>query len=440
MNGLATLLTQKGFRVRGTDPSIDGATRTRLEMAGIDVFTTQDGSTITNNTQLVVTTAALPPTHPELTAAQEKGIPVIKYAAMLGVVMNSFTGIAVAGTHGKTSTSALTVAALRGAGLDPGFVIGGYIEQFGAGAHGGNTYLVAEACEYDRSFYNLHPKIAVITNIEADHLDIYADLNDIIDSFAHFVENLPNDGKLIYCAESPAAKKLASRFSGHSVSYGFTDAMFTATNIQNQNNQLIFQVTHNNTELATISLRLPGHHNVLNALASFVAGLQLGISAKALARGISEFSGVNRRFEQIGIARDITVIDDYAHHPTEIRAMLQGARQRFTTARIVVAFQPHQISRTKFFFTEFAAAFKLADHVLLPDIYIARDIERPADINSKNLAVKIQEAGTDATYTESFENTTATALWLLQPGDVFITVGAGNIYDVAHRVLSALQK
>jgi UDP-N-acetylmuramate--alanine ligase len=440
MNGLAVLLTQRGYRVRGTDPSIDAATMARLQHHGIAVSTIQDGSALSPDTQLVVTTAALPKNHPELVVARNQSIPILKYAAMLGVVMNSNTGIAVAGTHGKTTTTAMIVSALRGAGRDPGFVIGGYVDQFGAGAYGGRDCFVAEACEYDRSFLNLKPSIALITNIEADHLDIYSGIDDIIDSFSAFSQNIRKDGCLVYCAESPAARTLARRFNGRSISYGFKDTAYIATDIINRNGALTFTIQHQNHPVSTVSLKLPGKHNVLNALGAFCAGIQLGCAPESLSLGLSDFAGVQRRFETIGAVNGIHIIDDYAHHPTEIQALLEGARDRFPDARIVVAFQPHQISRTKFFFNDFAASFGLADKVFLPDIYIARDTEAPPEITSEKLAERMKNNHTDAEYTRNFDETAKRAATFLRSGDLFVTVGAGNIYDVAHRVLDILNQ
>lgn len=439
MNGLAMLLTQKGFTIVGTDPAIAPQTRDRLEQEGISVSSIQDGSAIHENTQLVVTSAALPTDHPELRAAHEQRIPVLKYAAMLGVVLNSAKGIAVAGTHGKTSTSAMAVAALRGAGQDPGFVIGGYISDFDAGAYGGKDFMVAEACEYDRSFLNLHPHIALVTNVEPDHLDIYSGLDEIIDSFAEFTQNIPKGGTLIYCRESPAAEQLAQRFKGNRINYGFSNANFTAENLQNKNGRLAFSIHKGSEHIADVQLKLPGHHNVLNALGAFCAGYQLNIDPHGLARGLSSFNGVKRRFELIGDSKGVHVIDDYAHHPTEIRALLQGAKERYPDARILVAFQPHQISRTQFFFDAFAQAFTLADHVFLPDIYAARDTTQPKEITSENLATKMRQNGTNAVYTQNFENTVTSVAETLRPGDIFISVGAGNIYEVAYGVLALLK-
>ncbi|MBN2527546.1 MAG: UDP-N-acetylmuramate--L-alanine ligase [Deltaproteobacteria bacterium] len=438
MNGLAILLTQKGFQIRGTDPAIDPITRQRLEQQGIKVFLQQDGSAIADDTQLLITTAALKPSHPELQIASEMAIPILKYAAMLGVVMNSSRGVAIAGTHGKTTTTALVVSALRGAELNPGFVIGGYVDQFGAGAFGGKDCFVAEACEYDRSFLNLHPQIALITNIEADHLDIYSGIDDIIDSFHQFTQNLPPNGTLVYCSESSAATALARRFHGNAVSYGFDTAQFTATDISSANGLLSFNVRRFGAVITRVTLKLPGRHNVLNALGAFCVGLQLGCAPIDLANGLSKFEGVRRRFEVIGIRDDVCIVDDYAHHPTEIRALLQGTKERFPKGRIVVAFQPHQISRTRFFFNDFANAFNGADKVFLPDIYVARDIEAPPEITSENLALQICKNGIDAEYTRNFDITAQRAVDYLRPGDVFLTVGAGNVYEVAHKVFLSL--
>lgn len=439
MNGLALMLSQKGYRIQGTDPAIEAQTKKRLENNGITVFSRQDGSKIDGTIQLVVTTAALAANHPELQAARVCNVPIVKYAAMLGVVMNSSRGIAVAGTHGKTTTTSLLVAGLRGAEFDPGYVIGGFVPAFGDGAHGGKDIFIAEACEYDRSFLNLHPHVAVVTNIEADHLDVYSGVEEIVETFAMFAQNLPPDGVLVYCKESPAAVQLAKLCDRKTISYGFCDADFFAENINSTQEATSFDIVYRNERVGHVSIQLPGKHNVLNALGAFCVSHQLGACSVGFIKGLEEFSGVKRRFEQIGQLHGVTIIDDYAHHPTEIQALLEGAKERYPSHRIYVAFQPHQISRTKFFFDEFAASFSLANYVFLPDIYVARDAHKPKEITSANLAKRIETTGTSAMYTGDFETTAREVFKRLRPGDLFLTVGAGNIFEVAHQVHLLLQ-
>lgn len=442
MSGLAILLAQRGFTVVGSDPDPKEATLERLIASGVTVHTLQDGSRIPKNTQLVVATAALPSAHPELEAARSRGIPIVKYAGMLGVILDGHDGVAVAGTHGKTTTAAMTVAALQGAGIDVGFIIGGHIPQFSVGDRSVNSDIfVAEACEYDRSFLSLTPNRAVITNIETDHLDIYSDLDDVLAAFSDFTARIPPNGALFHNADCPNTGRILQDSSCRKISMSTRHAAdYEARNIRLENERTVFEFFHRNEAETEIILNQPGLHNVANALAAMAVGRDLGIEADELARGIAAFDGIARRFEIKGSVGGTIVVDDYAHHPTEIRALLAGAASRYSSRRLVVAFQPHQVSRTGFLFDELAACFDLADLVLVSDIFTAR--EKPSNAMREkaiDLTTEIRRNGTDAEHIGDLENLAYRAATALEPGDIFLTVGAGSIYTVAERVLELLK-
>ncbi len=443
MSGLAILLAQRGFTVVGSDHDPGKATLERLIASGVTVHTLQDGSHIPKNTQLVVATAALPSTHPELEAARSRGIPVVKYAGMLGAILDGHDGVAVAGTHGKTTTAAMIVAALRGAGIDVGFIIGGHIPQFSAAKRSVNSDIfVAEACEYDRSFLNLTPRRAVITNIETDHLDIYSDLDDVLAAFSDFTARIPPDGALFHNADCPNTGRILRDPNCRKISLSTRHtADYEARNIRLDSEKTVFELFHRGKAVTEIILTAPGLHNVANALAAMAVCRDLGFEAGELARGIAAFEGIARRFEVKGAVGGTIVVDDYAHHPTEIRALLQGAAARYPSRRLIVAFQPHQISRTGFLFDELAACFSLADLVFVADIFTAR--EEPDDAKRSkaiDLTVEIRGNGTDAEHIGDLEDLAHRAATALKPGDIFLTVGAGNIYTVAERVLELLEK
>ncbi|MCK9522362.1 MAG: UDP-N-acetylmuramate--L-alanine ligase [Proteobacteria bacterium] len=443
MNALARLFRSRGHTVTGTDPSLGAAVRARLEAAGIAIFSEQDGRHIPAHTQLLVATAALPTDHPELAAAHARGIPVRKYAEVLGAVMSQSRGIAIAGTHGKTTTSAMTVAALDASALCPEFIIGGLYKDTARCPARDSALFVAEACEFDRSFLRLFPHIAVITNIEAEHLDIYRDLDDILDAFAAFAGNLPPDGTLVYCRDSLTACRVAERTTTCArLSYGLAqDADIRADHLHFAGGRMHFELHAPDLAPLRVSLGQPGSHNVLNALAAFAVGRCVGAHPQALCDGLSAFAGVQRRFDSLGEHRGIHIIDDYAHHPTELRMLLAAARQRHPDRRRVVLFQPHQVSRTRQLFGDFCAAFADVDLALVTDVFAARDgLSAENRTVAQALAEGIQGQGTPARY---LPTSAALAQKLvaevLREGDVFVTAGAGNVDDIARQVCALLR-
>jgi len=443
MCGLALILKQKKLKIFGTDQSPDSIVMEKLLHSGIEVSTKQDGSQIKNDTQLVITTAALSPNHPELKSARDLGIPVIKYAEMLGILMNDSNSIAVAGTHGKTTSTGMLIAGIKNTGLDPGYIVGGFVPQFGASADGGNCNIfVAEACEYDRSFLNLVPKRAIITNVEEDHLDIYKDIDDICAAFGEFVNKIPKDGTVFYNWECPNTRRVVKNINCKKVSFGFDkNADYSAKNIHESDGFTVFDVMRYGEKVATVSLMIPGRHNISNALSVFALALDMGLSSHKIVKGLEKFRGVSRRFDIHGTVNDIVVVDDYAHHPTEIRALIEGAKARFAKNRIVIGFQPHQVSRTKLLFHDFVKAFDGIDELWLTDIYAARDEKSDGNNTScAHLASAIRTRGIKVNHLPTVPKLCEYAIENLLPGDVFITVGAGDVYQVASKVLNSLEK
>jgi len=441
MSGLAQILSENGYWITGTDPALRPEVGSGLEKLGIVVSQAQDGSRIPQDCQLLVHTAAITEDHPEILAAGARDIPRMKYAEMLSLLMKDKRSVAVAGTHGKTTTASIAVAALEAAGAKPGFLIGSKLAQFDSGARAAKSdVFVAEACEYDRSFLHLHPPWAVLPNVEPDHLDHYRDLDEIHLAFEQFVRGLEPGGGLVYNADCPQATLVASAAKGETISFStMRDSHFRAVRLRSTPTGTLFDLEIDGRSVLPVSLPLSGRHNVSNCLGVLAVCHQMGYSLADLARGISGFKGVSRRFEVLGEPAGVTVIDDYAHHPTEIRAMLHSARERYPTRRIVVAFQPHQISRTRILFDDFVSAFDQADIVFLAPIFAARDeTGEESRTASDDLAEGISKRGTRATSVAFLQDLEPAVMKLIEKGDVLISAGAGNINSVSRSFLKHL--
>jgi UDP-N-acetylmuramate--alanine ligase len=443
MNGLAKVFCEMGFRVVGTDPRAESI-RAQLAAFEIEVFKEQDGSRIPSNASLVVASAALAPSHAEIMAAEKRDIPVITYAECVGALMSDRRGVAVAGTHGKTTVTSMIVTVLKKMGLTPGFVIGGYIPAFGAGAEAGDGDLfVAEACEYNRSFLQLHPQIAVITNIEADHLDIYGTLDNVKKAFKAFTDNLPDKkGVLVYSATCPNTLDVIRHLGGTKVSFGIGSAAdVTASNIRSSADGVSFSLSVDGRILGEATLAVPGRHNVENALAAIAVCRAVGIEPMAAAVSLADFAGAGRRFEFRGEAGGVTVIDDYAHHPTALALLIEAARDRFPGRHIVLAFQPHQYSRTNQLLESFGPAVAGAGRVIIPNIYSARDTEEEIRrFDPERLVAHMSAHGAPTVFLGGLEKLTGYLLDILLPNDVLITAGAGDIDSVIPTLLSQLEK
>lgn len=439
MSALAQLLLRRGTRVSGSDmrPS---AELDRLTQSGARVTTHQRAEAVPGDAELVVASAAIPPDHPELLEAGRRGLPVLKYAQLLGALMSQYDGIAVSGTHGKSTTTAWLTFLLRQAGLDPSFVVGATVAQLGGGSGvGAGPHFIAEACEYDRSFLNLRPRRAAILNIEEDHLDCYPDLAAIRAAFAAFAANVPPDGLVVLNGDDAGCARLADNIAARVETFGTSSADWQALDVVLANGRYTFTVAHRGESLGSVRPYLCGRHNVDNALVVAALAHHCGVAWDHIRAGLTEFRGVRRRLELRGTARGVQVLDDYAHHPTEIRATLLAVRERYNPRRLWCVFQPHQHSRTRFLLKDFARSFARADRVLVPDIYFVRDSERERDlVCAEDLVREIHERGGAAAYVPQFAEVANLLAAETQPGDVVLTMGAGNIWRVADDLVQRL--
>jgi UDP-N-acetylmuramate--alanine ligase len=430
MSGIAEILADAGVSVSGCDLKLSGAAD-RLRARGIEVAAGHDPSHL-EGVDLVVMTAAVKDPHPEIDAARARGIRVMRRSEILGEIVNRKRAVGVAGTHGKTTTSSMIAVVLAEAGLDPTVMVGGMVRNLGGNARTGQgELLVVEADEYDRTFHKLHPEIAVITNIEADHLEYYGSFEAILEAFDVFVDGIRPGGRLIACIDDPAVKDLldgrAARRQGGGpavTTYGLTDAAdVRAANVRFSERGASFDVPG----VGPFNLAVPGEHNVRNALAAIAVARKVGIPTGVIAAGLARFSGVDRRFQILGQYAGAIIVDDYAHHPTEIRATLNAARNGYPKRRIIALFQPHLYSRTRDFAGDFAASLSIADVALVAPIYAAR--ERPIEGISARM---IAEAGQGIEFIDkSNEEIAADLRRRLTANDLFITMGAGDVHTVS---------
>ena len=437
MSGIAEVLLTLGYRVSGSDLAASEATR-RLESLGGTIFIGHRAAHV-EGAQVVVISSAVAPSNVEVVAARERMIPVIPRAEMLAELMRLKYGIAVAGAHGKTTTTSMIATVLAHGGLDPTAVIGGKLNRFGGPAKlGQGEFLVAEADESDGSFLKLSPTIAVVTNIDREHLDHYGDLDRIKQAFLDFMNKVPFYGTVILCLDEPHLQALLPRIEKRSRTYGRTShADLTAREIAFGPKGTRFAAVLNGTDLGRFSLSAPGGHNVSNAMAAILVGLELDLPVEAIRDGLAQFSGVERRFQIRGEAGGVIVVDDYGHHPTEIRATLAGAKEGWG-CRVVVVFQPHRYTRTRDLFADFCTAFYQADVLVVTDIYPAG--EAPiAGVTAQALTAAIREHGhRDATYAESREAAVERVAKAARPGDMVITLGAGDVWKVGAALLERL--
>ena len=436
MSGLAELLVRRGVTVTGCDSSL--STAGDLRRLGLTLHEGHDPSHV-EGARAVVVTSAMPKTHPELERARALGIPVIRRAEALGEAVSGGTMVAIAGTHGKTTTTVMTTEALRAASLRPTGVAGGRVGTWGGNlSDGGTSLFVVEADEYDRSFLALTPTIAVITNVEADHLDIYRDLEEIRDTFARFARPART---IVLCADDRGANTLATPSSAEVVRYGISsgDSRVRATSLRLEPDRSHYEVEFDGERLGAVELPVPGRHNVLNSLAAVTSGLMLGAKVEQLADGLGAFGGVERRFQRLGEAAGIAVVDDYAHNPTKVRAALETARVAFPGRRLVAAFQPHLFTRTRDFATEFGEALATADVVYLAEIYPAR--EQPiAGVTSELVEKAVARAGGTVAWRGTREALAEALGSAVRTGDVVVTIGAGDITRTGPELLQKLRE
>lgn len=437
MSGLAEVLLARGFRVSGSDSAVNALTE-HLQADGAVVCRGQRASNITDDIDVVVYTAAVHPDNPEYAEAVRRGLPMLTRAELLGQIMKNYQdSVAIAGTHGKTTTTSMVTEILLAAEADPTISVGGILHSIGGNIRIGHSgCFVTEACEYTNSFHALFPSIEVILNIREDHLDFFKDLDDIRNSFHTFIKLLPETGLLIINGDIPDYGELLGDTVCHVVTFALEneDADYRAVNIgYNEAGHASFDVFRRSEKIAHIDLEVPGEHNVANALAAVAVAEALHISEEAIEKGLDGYAGTERRFEIKGSLGGVTVVDDYAHHPDEIRATLLAAK-KLNKKKIWCVFQPHTYTRTKALMKEFAEALSLADEVVLAKIYPARETDT-LGISSANLAVELEALGKKAHYFESFDEIENFLLENCVPGELLITMGAGDVVKIGENLL-----
>ena len=437
MSGIAEILINLGYEVSGSDLKSSEQTR-RLESLGAKIFTGHFPSNITDY-HVVVTSSAIDFTNPEIIEARKRNIPIIHRSEMLAELVRLKHGIGVAGTHGKTTTSSMLASVLSDGGMNPTAVIGGKVFNFGSNARAGEgEYIVFEADESDGSFLKLLPSIAIVTNIDADHLDHYKYFEAVKDAFLKYINNIPFYGYSVLCTDDNVIRELLPRIERPYYTYGFNDdADFTAYNVRMENGKTCFSCNYKKNPVGDFVLSQLGNHNVLNSLSVIAVALELGLKYEAIRDGLKNFEGVGRRLERVGEKNGILVMDDYGHHPTEIRATLSALKN--LGRRIVVIFQPHRYSRTELLWDDFGQSFAHADEVFLTDIYPAG--EDPIDGVSTELicqAVKKHE-NREAVYVRKFEDIASSVVKVIKSGDVVITLGAGDIHKAGPMILELIK-
>lgn len=436
MSSLAELLLSKGFTISGSDGRASELTDL-LEQKGAIVRIGQRAANITDDIDLVVYTAAIHPDNPEFVAAKEHQLPMMTRAELLGQIMKFYQlPIAVSGTHGKTTTTSMLSEILLQADTDPTLSIGGILKSIGGNYRiGGDKYFVFEACEYTNSFLSFFPKISIILNIDADHLDFFKDLDDIRASFRKFAQILPADGTLIISSDIPDLQEITKDLPCRIITFGKDPSSdYTAEDITYDDYaHASFTCRRPDGSTMQVTLHVPGEHNIYNALSAIAAADLLEIPQEETVRALAHFGGTDRRFEYKGTIGKVTVIDDYAHHPTEISATLHAA-QNYPHQQIWCVFQPHTYSRTKALMTDFAKALSLADHVVLADIYAARETDT-LGISSRTLQEEIVKLGGDCHYLPTFDEIENFLLENCTPGDLLITMGAGDVYKIGENLL-----
>ena len=436
MSGIAEVLLNLGYAVHGSDIA-ESAPVVRLRKLGAKIGIGHAAENV-QEAHVLVKSTAVREDNPELMAAREKGIPIIPRAEMLAELMRLRTGIAIAGTHGKTTTTSFAAAIFEEAGVDPTVIIGGRLNAYGTNAHlGAGKYLIAEADESDGSFLCLFPIMNVVTNVDMDHLDFYPDQQSIDEAFVQFMNKVPFYGSNIVCGDDPGVRRLLPRLNRPVITYGFNASNDLTAEVLSCKATSEFVVRLKGIRLGEVSLAQPGRHNILNALGAIGAALQAEIPVSACIEALRKFRGVGRRFERKGEKNGVLVVDDYGHHPAEIAATLATARQCFPERRLVVAFQPHRFSRTKALFGDFCTVFAQTDKLFLTEIYAASESPIPG-VSGESLAQGIRQVtDTDVTYCQDFDDLLGRLKAELKEGDLFLTLGAGTITGVGPRWLEA---
>jgi UDP-N-acetylmuramate--alanine ligase len=436
MSGLARIALADGIAVSGSDAK-DSTVLLALEALGATVFRSHSAENV-DGADVVVYSTAISASNPEIARAIERSIPIMTRANALALLMHGLTSIAIAGTHGKTTTSSMTTVAFQACGADPSFAIGGTLTASGSNAHrGSGTYFIAEADESDGSFVAYHPKAAIITNIEHDHVDFFSTPDEVVAVFRDFTETIPNDGLLIYCNDDAGSQSMGESVK-HCTTYSYGTS--EGSDLKLDQISLTAQGSHaravwKGSVVGVIELQVPGHHNLLNAAGTLALGLALDLNPAALLSGLHSFQGAGRRFELKASINGIRIIDDYGHHPTEINVTLDAARRYADAGRVLVIFQPHRYSRTQAFLDQFAVALDKADDVTLLEIYAASEKPIPG-VSSELISEKMKNGHFLPNFIEASDRVIA----LAKPGDVILTLGAGDVNSLAPIIADGLAK
>lgn len=434
MSGIAEVLLNMNYIVHGSDMA-EGPAVQRLRSLGAKIAIGHSAENV-GEAQVLVKSTAVRPDNPEVEAARERGIPIIPRAEMLAELMRLRTGIAIAGTHGKTTTTSFAAAIFDEAELDPTVIIGGKLNAYGANARlGAGKFVLAEADESDGSFLCLFPIMSVVTNVDLDHLDFYPDQQSIDEAFVQFMNKVPFYGVNVVCGDDPGVQRLLPRINRPLITYGFHARNDLTAEVLSCAETSEFNVRLKGIRLGQVRLAQPGRHNILNALAAIGIGLQAEISIENCVAALEKFRGVGRRFERKGEKDGVLVVDDYGHHPAEIAATLAAARQCMPDRRLVAAFQPHRFTRTQALFGEFCKVFENVDKLFLTEIYPASESPIPG-VSGESLAQGIRQvSSTDVTFCRNFDEMLEEITNELRPGDLLLTLGAGNIFTVGQRWL-----
>lgn len=440
MSGIAEILLDQGFIITGSDRAVSENTE-RMVQLGATVHIGHDAKNVDPDVDVLVYSSAVAPDNPEILEAQRRKIPVIRRAEMLAEVMRLKYGIGIAGTHGKTTTTSMVSLVLMEGGIDPTVIVGGRLRGLeGSNARlGKGEFIVVEADEFDRSFLSITPTIAVLTTLETDHLDCYRDLEDIKSAFIQFASKVPFYGFVVLCLDEPALQEIMPKIKKKIITYGLTSqADLQAVDIRHKEHRTTFTVLKEGHELGEIVLQIPGRHNVLNALAAIAVGLELNVPFDKVKSGIEKFTGVFRRWDVKADINGILVVDDYAHHPTEIAATLEGVKAGWRR-RVVCVFQPHLYSRTRDFYEDFGRSFFNADVLVVTDVYPARE-EPIQGITGELIANTAKEFGhKNVHYVPDKQAIPEFLMSIKRPGDIIITMGAGDIWKYGEEFIKRLK-
>lgn len=436
MSGLARIALADGIDVSGSDAK-DSSVLTALSALGATIYKRHEATNV-DSADVVIYSTAISASNPEIARAIERSIPIMTRANALALLMHGLTNIAIAGTHGKTTTSSMATVAFQACGTDPSFAIGGTLTASGSNAHrGSGEYFIAEADESDGSFIAYHPRAAIVTNVEHDHVDFFATAADVVNVFQNFAKTIPANGYLIYCNDDPGSRSL-----GESVSHCATFSYGTAPDSDLKIDQVELtpqgsraRAIWKGSVIGQIELQVPGHHNLLNAAGTLALGLLFDLNPAALISGLHSFRGAGRRFELKATVAGIRIIDDYGHHPTEISVTLEAARRYADNGRVLVIFQPHRYSRTQAFLSQFASSLDKADEVILLEIYAASEKPIPG-VSSELIAEKMEHGR----YVPNFAEAAEHMVEIARPGDVIVTLGAGDVNSLAPIIADGLSK